>query len=218
MAKKNFMILGAGRFGSSLAKTLVNLGNEVLIVDENPDVVQTISESVTHAIIGDCSDEGVLRSLGVSNFDTVIVALSENMKSSILATVTLKELGANYVIARATDRTHAKILEKIGAEKVIMPENEMGERLAHQITSSKFLDYIELSDQFSIAEIPCLHKWISKTLRDLDLRGKYKINVIAVEHNDNIEIMQDSDYRVQPGDMFVVIGHNDDIHRLQNLK
>ncbi|MCX7715507.1 MAG: TrkA family potassium uptake protein [Clostridia bacterium] len=215
MSKKSFMILGAGRFGISLAETLSKLGHEVFVIDSDEDVVQNVSETVTHAIIGDCCDESVLRSVGVSNFDTVIVALSENMKSSILATVLLKELNAKYIIARAIDKTHMKILEKIGADMVVMPETEMGEKLAYQITSSKFLDYIELSDKFSIAEIACPPKWIDKTLAELNVRGKYGINVIAVEHNEEIKIIPDPDYKIRAKDIFVVIGSNDDIQALK---
>lgn len=217
MANKSFMILGAGRFGRSLAETLVHLGNEVAIVDEDEDIIQDIADNVTHAFIGDCSDENALKAFGVSNYDTVVVALSENMTASILATVTLKELNAKYIIARAIDNTHKKILEKIGADMIVMPEHEMGKKIAHQITSSKFLDYIELSDKYSIAEIECPSKWMSKTLKELDIRGKYKINVIAVERDDQI-IIPNAEYKFNTSDILVTLGNNKDIHFLQSLK
>jgi len=218
VAEKSFMILGAGRFGRSIARTLYKLGNEVFVIDEDEDIIEDIADEVTHAVIGDCCDEVVLRTAGVNNFDMVIVALSEDMKSSILATVTLKELGAKYVIARATDKTHMKILEKIGADMVIMPEQEMGERLANKITSSKFLDYIELSDKYSIAEVDCPAKWVGKTFKELDVRGKHRINVIAVEHDEELMIIPGPDYRICENDIFVTIGSNDDIRNIKNLR
>lgn len=215
MAKKSFMIMGAGRFGTSIAETLYRLGNEVFVIDENEDVIDEISDKVTHAIIGDCCDEKVLKTLGVSNFDTVIISMSENMKSSILATVLLKELGAKFVIARAADKMHMKILEKIGADMVVLPEKEIGEKLAYQITSSKFLDYIELSDKYSIAEIVCPAKWLDKTLSELNIREKYGINIMAVERSDQIMIIPPPDYRAKAKDIFVVIGENDNIQALR---
>lgn len=218
MANKSFMVLGAGRFGRSVAETLSKLGNEVFVIDENEDVIEDIADKVTHAVIGDCCDEAVLRTAGVNNFDVVIVALSENMKSSILATVTLKELGAKQIIARATDRTHEKILEKIGADMVILPETEMGEKLAHKITSSKFLDYIELSDKYSIAEIESPSKWVGKTLSELDVRGKYKINIIAVEHDGELTIIPGANYKICEDDIFVAVASNEDIQNLKKLK
>ena len=142
LAKKQFVIIGLGRFGASIAKTLYALGNDVLAIDKKEDLVQEISDSVTHAIQMDATDESALRTLGIRNFEVAVVTIGDNIQSSIMATLLVKELGVKYIIAKGNSDIHAKVLYKIGADRVILPEKDMGVRVAHNLVSSNILDYI----------------------------------------------------------------------------
>lgn len=214
MAKKSFLVLGAGRFGRSVALTLDRLGQEVCVIDKESDIIQDIAENVTHSIIGDCCDEAVLKSIGAQNFDTVIVALSQDMQASILITVLLKELGVPHVMARAQDDIHRKILEKVGADEVIMPEQQMGDKLAHRLSSIKMLKDLELSDEFSVVQIVCPPKWVGKNPITLDVRNKYGINIIAVERGDEVKLAITGSDKFLKTDVLVVVGKNEDIEAL----
>ena len=144
MSNKQFVIIGLGRFGSSIAKTLYSLGNDVLAIDKDEDIVQEIADSVTHAVQLDATDENALRSLGIRNFDVAVVTIGDNIQSSIMATLLVKELGVKYIIAKGHSDLHAKVLYKIGADRVVLPEKDMGIRVAHNLVSANILDYIEL--------------------------------------------------------------------------
>ncbi len=215
MAKKSFLVLGAGRFGTSVAITLDRLGQEVCVIDKNEDAVQDIADKVTHSIIGDCCDEAVLKSIGAANFDSVIVALSQDMQASILITVLLKELGVKHVMARAQDSIHRKILEKVGADEVLMPEQQMGDKLAHRLASIKRLKDLELSDDFSVVQIECPAKWVGKNPISLDVRNKYGLNIIAVERGDEVRLAIMGDDKFLKSDVLVVVGKNEDIEALK---
>ena len=173
MSKRQFIVIGLGRFGTSVAETLYSLGNDVLAVDFDEDVVQNISDKVTHAVQVDANDENSLRALGIRNFDCAVISIGTNIQSSILATLLVKELGVKYVITKATNALHAKVLYKIGANRVVFPERDMGVRVAHNLVSSNILDYIELSPDYSIAEVISPEEWHNKTLE----RIKYKSSV-----------------------------------------
>ncbi len=213
---KQFAVLGLGRFGSSLAKTLYDLGHEVLAVDEREEAVQEISESVTHAVQADATDESALRSLGLRNFDVVIVSIGADIQSSILVTLIVKELGVKYVVAKAQSELHAKVLYKIGADRVVLPERDMGLRLAHNLVSSNVLDFIELSSDYSIVEVAALNEWQGKTLKDLNFRRKYGLNVIAIKHNGEMNVSPRAEDIIEENDVLVVIGENEGITRLEN--
>ncbi len=217
MAKKSFAVLGAGRFGRSIASVLYEMGEEVLVIDKDENVAESIANEVTQAVIGNYCEESVLRAAGVQNVDSVIIASSSDIKSSILAAVTLRDLGAKYIIARASDKTHAKILEKIDVDMVIMPERDMGERLAHKITSTNFLEYIELSDSFSIAEVKCPSRFIHKTIRDINIRNKYGVNIIAIENGGEVQVSPMPEMKFRTGDVLIVIGTNKDIEELRMI-
>lgn len=217
MKKKSFAVLGAGRFGRSVAQALYGIGEEVLVIDKDEGVAESLANEVTQAVIGNYCEEAVLRAAGVQNVDTVIIASSGDIKSSILAAVTLREMGAKYVIARAADKMHAKILEKIDVDMVIMPERDMGERLAHKITSTNFLEYIELSDSFSIAEVNCPAKFINKTIKDVDIRNKYGVNIIAVENAGNVNVSPKPETKMRTGDVLILVGTNKEIEYLKTL-
>lgn len=218
MDKKQFLVVGLGRFGTSVAKTLYQLGHDVLAVDADEERVQNISEDVTHAIHTDATDEENLKSLGINNFDVAIVGIGVDIQDSVMITLLLKEIGIKYVIAKANTEIHAKILYKIGADKVVFPERDTGVRVAHDLVGDNVLDYIELSSEYSIAEIMSSEEWHNKTLGELDMRAKYGINVVAVKRKDDIDISPNSDYTIVKGDVIVAIGKYKFLNKLEIIK
>lgn len=218
MAAKQFVVIGLGRFGSSIAKTLYSLGNEVLAIDSDEEIVQSISDSVTHAVQADATDEATLRSLGIRNFDVAVVTIGSDVQSSVMITLLAKELGVKYVIAKAQNEMHAKVLYKIGADRVVFPERDMGVRVAHNLCSSNILDYIELSPDYSIMEIASISEWEGKSLRELNMRSKYGINVMAIKRDNDINISPSADDIIKHGDVLVVIGGTDDLKVLENSR
>ena len=213
---KSFVIIGLGRFGRALATELFRLGHEVLAIDKNPDNVNLIADYVTHAVAADARDEQVLRSIGARNFDCAVVAFSGETQDNILTTLLLKEAGVRTVIAKGRDELHTRVLEKIGADKVVFPEAEMGERLAHVISSNNLVDYIEISDEYSIIEMSVPPAWNGKSIRQLDVRARLGINILVVKGGDGrtLSVVPSPDYVVRTGDILVVIGANQDIGRL----
>lgn len=218
MSNKQFVVIGLGRFGSSIAKTLYSLGNEVLAIDTDEEIVQNISEHVTHAVQADSTDEATLRSLGIRNFDVAVVTIGSNVQSSVMITLLVKELGVKYVIAKAQNELHAKVLYKIGADRVVFPERDMGVRVAHNLCSSNILDYIELSPDYSIMEVTSNKDWNGKTLRELNMRGKYGINVMAIKNGNDINISPTADDVISPEDVLVIIGGTDQLSAIEKGK
>ncbi|MCF0148663.1 MAG: TrkA family potassium uptake protein [Clostridium sp.] len=217
MSNKQFIIIGLGRFGSSIAKTLYSLGNDVLAIDKDEDVVQDIADSVTHAVQLDATDENALKSLGIRNFDVAVVTIGDNIQSSIMVTLLVKELGVKYIIAKGKSELHAKVLYKIGADRVILPEKDMGIRVAHNLVSTNILDYIELSEDYSIMEIQALGEWSGKTLNELKLRRKYGINVIAIKRGDEVNLSPAADDIIKENDIIVAIGSAEDLNKLEGM-
>lgn len=212
---KSFAVIGCGRFGASIAKTLFDIGNEVLAVDKNPELVKEISEHVTYAVEADVMDESVLKELGLSNFDVVIVSIGSSLEASIMATLIVKEFGVKKVVAKAQSELHGKLLAKIGADKVVFPERDMGVRVAHNLTSNNILDYIELSPDFSILEIAAIKSWYNKSLEELKFRNRYGVNVIAIKDKNNISISLDSEQIVREGNILVIIGTTEDVKKIE---
>ncbi|HHW70890.1 MAG TPA: TrkA family potassium uptake protein [Clostridiales bacterium] len=212
---KQYAVIGLGRFGFSIATTLYSMGHDVLVIDKDEEKIQEISDLVTHAIQADATDETVLKAVGIRNFDVVAVTIGSDIQASILVTLLCKEQGVNYVVAKAQNELHAKVLYKVGADKVILPEHDMGLRVAHNLVSSNILDYIELDPNYSVVEIEVIPKWIDKTLKQLDLRAKYGVNVMAIKHGDNINISPGGNDMINQGDILVVIGKNKDIERIE---
>ena len=208
---KSFIVLGLGRFGTNVATSLFDLGYEVLAVDNKPQIIQEIVSNVTHAVVADATDEAALRSLGVRNFDMAIVAIGDDIEASILTTVILKDLGVQKVLVKANNDLHAKILKKIGADEIVFPQKERGERIAHNITQSNILDYINLSPEYSIIETTVPKKWNEKTLKEINVRAKYGINIMAVKHGALINIAPNAEDKLYSGDVLVVIGSNLDL-------
>ena len=188
MANKQFVVIGLGRFGASVAKTLYSLGNDVLVIDKDEDLIQDISDSVTHAVQMDATDENALRTLGLRNFDVAVVTIGANIQSSVMVTLLVKELGVKYIIAKGNSDLHAKVLYKIGADRVILPEKDMGVRVAHNLVSDNILDHIELDPEYSIVEIVTPTSWVGKTLVDLELRARYEITVLAIKNGKSINV------------------------------
>ena len=213
---KSFAVIGCGRFGSAVARTLYELGNEVLAIDGDEEMVEAISQDVTHAVQADVMDEGVLHELGLSNVDVAIVSIGSDMQASIMATLIVKELGVPKVIAKAQSELHGKVLKKIGADKVIFPERDMGVRVAQNLASQRIIDYIELSPDYSILEITAIPAWYGKTLETLKLRNKFGINVMAIKRYDSIIVSPEPEEKVNIGDVLVVLGNTNDISRLES--
>lgn len=214
---KQFVVIGIGRFGSALAQRLYALGHEVLAIDSNEDEVQKISDNVTHAVTADATDESVLKSLGIRNFDVGIVAIGSDIQSSIITTLMLKDMGVKYVVAKAQNDLHAKVLYKIGADRVVFPERDMGERVAHNLIATNLLEFIELSPEYSIIEFAVPHTWVGKNLRDLNLRVKYGVNVVALKssNNNKINAAPMADEEIMEDTILVIIGSNDGIKRME---
>ena len=215
MSSKQFVIIGLGRFGSSVAKTLYALGHDVLAIDSNEDLVQEISDSVTHAVQMDATDENALRTLGLRNFDVAVVTIGANIQASVMATLLVKDMGIKHIIAKGNSDLHAKVLYKIGADRVILPEKDMGVRVAHNLVSSSILDYIELSPDYSIIEIESPKEWYGKSMKELSLRSKYGINVMAIKRNNEVNISPDADDVINKDDIVVAIGSAEDLTKLE---
>ncbi len=208
---KQYMVLGLGRFGESLAKSLYKLGHEVLAIDSDQELVDAIAPYVTQAIRIDATDEGALQSLGVRNFDAAIVSIGQNMRDSILVCVLLKELGVPYLIAKATDELHAKVLRKVGVDRVIFPERDMGMRLAKSLLAPNVLELIDLSDDYQLMEIILPMKWAGNTILGVDVRKKYGISILAIHRSGQFIVSPAPDIAFETGDILLVLGQKDDI-------
>lgn len=214
MKTKSFAIFGLGRFGTSIAETLHSMEYEVLAVDKSEECVNSISPNITHAVMGDATDENLLRSIGVRNVDVAVVAIGGDIQSSILVTLLLKEMGVRHVLAKAQSELHSKVLHKVGADRVILPEKDMGVRVAYNLVSTNFVDLIELSPESSIVEIKPPKAWTDKSLRDLNIRVKYGISVVAVRKDSTTHVAPKADYVIEEDDLLVVIGATSDIKKL----
>ena len=213
--KKQFVAIGCGRFGSSVALKLMELGNEVMVVDKNEETIQNIADKVTYAVQADATDENTIKSLGIRNFDVAIISIGADIQSSILVTLMAKELGVKYVVAKAQNELHGKVLYKIGADRVVFPEREMGIRIAKNLVSDNILDYIELAPDYSIMEVVALPEWLGKSLKEINMRSTFGINVMAIKHGLDINIAVGPDDLIKEGDVLVVIGHNEDLKKIE---
>lgn len=214
--KKQFVIIGCGRFGTSVAKKLNELGCEVMAVDRSEETIQSIADEVTFAVQADATDENAIKALGIRNFDVAVVTIGGDIQASIMVTLMVKELGIKHIVAKAQNEMHAKVLYRIGADRVVFPEREMGVRVAKNLVSNKILDYIELSPDYTIVEVRPLKGWIGKSLLELNIRAKFGINVIAIKNSDGININVRPNETINPLDVLVVIGHNDDIKKVES--
>ena len=214
---KSYVVIGLGRFGRTLARQLCKLGAEVLAIDMNNDLVQQVAEDVTHAVVGDSQDKDVLRALGVRDFDCAIVAIGSNLAASVLTVMNLQELEVPCIICKAHDETHSRVLKKLGVDKVVIPEQENAIRLARSLNSHNVLDYIELSEDYGILELPAPKDWLGKTLKELNVRAKLGVNIIAVENGKKTNVSPSADYQIQEGDHMVILGDNYSLEAVQKL-
>lgn len=214
---KSYVVIGLGRFGSALARNLCSLGAEVLAIDVRADLVQQIANDVTQAVVGDSQDKEVLRALGVRSFDCAIVAIGGSLAASVLTVMNLKELEVPFVMCKAHDETHRRVLEKLGVDRIVIPEHESALRLARSLNSHNVLDYIELSRDYGILEVPVPKVWIGKSLKELNVRAKLGVNIIAIENGEHTNISPAADYRMRVGDVLAVLGDNAALEAVQKL-
>ena len=208
---KQYIVIGCGRFGSSVAKKMCQLGNEVMVIDKDEDSIENIAEQVTHTAIVDVTEERDLKSIGLGNFDVVIVAISSDIRASIMATIMAKEMGVPKIVCKAKDELQAKVLYKIGADKVVFPERDMGIRLAYNLASENILVQISLDPEYSIMEIVTPTNWVGKTIIELNLRAKYDITVLAVKTTSGLKVMPSPNYKMQEKNILIIIGNTDKI-------
>jgi trk system potassium uptake protein TrkA len=214
---KSFVIIGLGRFGSQVARRLYQQGCEVLAIDTDSELVQQVSEDVTQAVVADARDKGVLRALGVKDFDCGVIAIGDSLADSVLATMNLKELGVAHIVCKAYDETHRQVLKKLGADRVVIPEQENADRLAKSLSSLNVLDYIELSEDYGIVEVPAPASWQDKSLIELNVRAKLGLNILAIKRDGHITVSPAADFRIAAGDILVVLGDTAALTAVQKL-
>lgn len=207
---RSYVVIGLGRFGSAVAQELCKLGNEVLAIDEDLANVQALADHVTRAVVADGRDPAVLKSLGVSDLDCGIVAVGSDVGSSALIALSLKELGVPEIICKAQSHVHRKLLEKMGVDLVVFPEHETGVKLAQNLTHSGILNFIELSDDCGIVEVKTPKVWCGKTIREVDVRNNYKVNIIAIRDGTTgaVNVSHGADYILRDSDVLLILGED----------
>lgn len=213
MKKKLFSVIGLGRFGVSVATTLFDMGYDVMAIDLNEEVVNELKDKITYGVVADATEERVLESLGVRNSDVAIVAIGNDIQASMLITLTLKELGVKRVVAKAINERHARVLNKLGADKIVYPEKDMGERLAHYLVSTNLLDYIAISDKYSLSELTVPQFLTNKTIKETNLRMKYGVNVIAIKRGERLIVSPSGEEHLNVDDVLICIGLTQDLDR-----
>lgn len=214
---KSFLVIGLGRFGSEVARKLSEQKGEVLAMDRRNDLVQQLSNDVTHAVVGDSQDKEVLRALGAGNFDCAVVAIGGDLSASVLTVMNLKELGVPYIVCKAHDDTHRRVLEKLGADRVVIPEQENADRLAKSLSSTNVLDYIVLSNEYGIIEVPVPKVWVGKSLKELNVRAKLGINILAIKHDGMTDVSPAADYVLSGDAIMLVLGNTKALDAVQKL-
>lgn len=212
---KQFAVIGLGRFGTSLATSLARMGCEVLAIDSDVARVEAVMDEVTHAIQADARDEEALKAAGIRNVDVAVVAIGENVEANILVTLMVKELGVKCVVAKALNDLHAKVLAKIGADKIVFPERDMGVRVARTLAAGNVLEHIDLSPDYSIEEIAASHRLAGKTLGELNLRARHGTMVVAIKRGNNILVAPGAEDMIREGDILVVVGPTKALERFQ---
>lgn len=214
--RKSFAIIGLGRFGGSVCRELIKSDQEVLAIDHDEDRVNEYMNIATHAVVANAQDEAALRSLGLRNFDHVIVAIGEDIQASILVTLMAREMGVPKITAKAQNEYHARVLDKVGADVVVHPERDMGIRLGHKLTSNNMLDFIELSESFSLAEVIVTNKkFYNRTIEEINFRKLFNLTIVAIRRGKNeLIVSPPANQLVLENDILLVVGHNDDVDYL----
>ena len=216
--EKQYAVLGMGSFGESVALTLENMGCDVLVMDDSYEKIQDISDKVSYAMKADVSDPDALQALGGKNLDGVVVAVSENLEAGIMATMLCKEMGTPLVVAKAKNKLQGAILKRVGADRIVYPEIEMGSRVAKSLVSREFMDWIELSNDYSMVEIAVPDKWVGRTLVDINVRERLGINVVGIIINGKIDVTLDPQKPLPEGGILIVIGANDVLEKFDSKK
>ena len=211
---KSVLVIGLGRFGRHLCLKLTQLGNEVMIVDKDEAAVTELANSVTSAQIADCTDEAALHALGVQNFDVCFVCIGSDFASSLLITSMLKDLGAQRIIAKSSQDMHMRLLLRNGADEVVYPERDSAERVAMRTSATNVFDYIELTDEYAIYEIPPLASWVGKTIMELGIRNRYHINILAVKTGDALRPMPGANYAFTGTEHILALAGREDVKKL----
>ncbi|WP_425061234.1 Ktr system potassium uptake protein A [Sporomusa carbonis] len=215
---KQFAVIGLGRFGTSVATALYKLGYEVLAIDSDEERVQKFSDEVTHVVQADTTDENSLKALGIRNFDVVVVAIGEDIQANTLTTLLLKDLGVKYIVAKARNELHGKMLSKIGADRIVYPERDMGLRVAHNLVSTNVLEYIELSPDLSIVEVTAPKSLVGQSLAEANLRVKYEVNVVAIKRGEEVIVPPLPDEKIKTGDILICVGQTKGIQKLEEME
>lgn len=211
---KSVLVIGLGRFGRHLANKMKELGNDVMVIDKDAHIIEQFADNFTDAQIGDCTNKNVIKALGVDSFDICFVTMGEDFQSSLVITSILKSMGAKCVVAKANQDIQAELLLKIGANEVVYPEREMAEKIAVRYNAKNIFDFIQLTSEYSIFEIPVLKEWVGQTIQQLNVRRKYMINIIAVKNGNDLEPLPDAGYVFTPDDHIVVIGKSSGVFKL----
>lgn len=218
MMKEGYAVLGLGRFGTTIALTLAEAGFQIMAVDVNEEAVQDIASQVTYAVRGDVTDPDMVRSLGLGNLDGVFIAIANNLEASVMATLLAKESGASYIIAKGENELHKTILKKMGADKVVIPEQEMGISVARNMVLGRFTDLIELSPDVSLVEMEMPSPWVGKNLIELDLRGQYGVNVVAIKSIEGTDVTPSPQKAMEKNQSILITGRNEDIQKLSKIR
>lgn len=211
---KSILVIGMGRFGRQFAERMQDMGNDVMVVDKNPELIDEIAYKFTDSHIGDCCNEAVLKALGLNNFDVCFVSIGEDFQASLEITSLLKDMGARHVVSKASSSRQAMLLSKIGADEVVYPEREIAEKLAVRYNSDNIFDFIELTSEYSIYEIPCNHSWLGKTVAEVNVRSRFSVNIIAVKQGNTLNISPGANYIFSEGDHLIVVGRSGDVFKL----
>lgn len=214
---KSYIVIGLGLFGEAISRNLCKLGAEVLAMDVRSDLVQLVSPDVTHAVVGDAQDKEVLRALGAGDFDCAIIAIGDDLAASVLTVMNLQELGVKQIICKAHDETHRRVLERLGVNKVLIPEQEHAHRVARSLVRHNVLDYIELSEEYGIIEVPVPQSWHDKTLKELNVRAKLGVNILAARRDGRILVSPAADFMISAGDIIVVLGDARALKKVRKL-
>lgn len=212
--KKQFVVLGLGSFGASVAVTLQQLGCDVVVVDQDMERIEDVADRVTYAMQADIGDPELFDVLGKESFDGIVIASSENLEGSIMATLAAKEAGIPYVLCKAHNKRYAEVLRKVGADAVVFPEKEMGKRIAKNLVSANLADWIALSPDYSVVEAAIPEKWIGRTLKELDVRKTYEVNVVGIKEGERVEITPDPDMPLKPKMILMLVGSNEALQRI----
>jgi trk system potassium uptake protein TrkA len=213
---KQYAVIGLGRFGTSVARNLFKLGQEVLVIDTDEERLRYVSEEVTHTLLADTTDINVMKNIGIKNFDVVVVAIGENVQSNIMTVLLLKELGVKFVVAKALNKMQGRVLEKIGADRVVYPERDMGKRIAHNLVSANLVDFIELTQELRISEVIAQREMDGKSLKALNMRSRYNVNVILIKRVDGeVVLSPGAEDVIRHGDVMLLVGEKNAMDKLE---